>query len=69
MECVLSLDGSGAKTLNGLLMDILQSIPDSSVGIELNGYDAEIVQVKENVIRTVKMRESESSVITIDDED
>ncbi|HJN95914.1 MAG TPA: HlyC/CorC family transporter [Gammaproteobacteria bacterium] len=63
------LDGSGAKTLNGLLMDILQSIPDSSVGIELNGYYAEIVQVKENVIRTVKMRESESSVITIDDED
>ena len=63
------LDSSGAKTLNGLLMDILQSIPDSSVGIELNGYYAEIVQVKENVIRTVKMRESESSVITIDDED
>jgi len=63
------LDSSGAKTLNGLLMEILQSIPDSSVGIELNGYYAEIVHVKENVIRTVKMRESESSVITTDDED
>jgi Mg2+/Co2+ transporter CorB len=50
-------------------MEILQSIPDSSVGIELNGYYAEIVHVKENVIRTVKMRESESSVITTDDED
>ena len=50
------LDSSGAKTLNGLLMEILQSIPDSSVGIELNGCYAEIVQVKDNVIRTVRMR-------------
>ncbi len=50
-----NLDSSGAKTLNGLLMEILQSIPDSSVGIEMDGYYAEIVQVKDNVIRTVRM--------------
>ena len=42
-------------------MEILQSIPDSSVGIELDGYYAEIVQVKDNVIRTVKMREINST--------
>jgi Mg2+/Co2+ transporter CorB len=52
------LDVTGAKTLNGLLTEILESIPDSSVGIEIDGYYAEIVQVKDNVIRTVKMRES-----------
>lgn len=51
-----NLDSSGAKTLNGLLMEILQSIPDSSVGIEIDGCYAEIVQVKDNVIRTVRMR-------------
>lgn len=51
-----NLDVSGAKTLNGLLMEILQSIPDSSVGVEINGCYAEIVQVKDNVIRTVRMR-------------
>ena len=55
------LDSSIAKTLNGFLMEILQSIPDSSVGIELDGYYAEIVQVKDNVIRTVKMREINST--------
>ncbi|MFT7014723.1 MAG: Mg2+/Co2+ transporter CorB, partial [Pseudohongiellaceae bacterium] len=49
------LDSTGAKTLNGLLTEILESIPDSSVGIELEGYYAEIVQIKDNVIRTVKM--------------
>lgn len=49
------LDCTGAKTLNGLLTEILESIPDSSVGIEMEGYYAEIVQIKDNVIRTVKM--------------
>ncbi len=49
------LDSDTAKTLNGLLMEILQSIPDSSVGVEMDGYYAEIVQVKGNVIRTVRM--------------
>jgi len=52
------LDTDGAKTLNGLLTDKLQSIPDTSVGINLNGYYAEIIQVHDNVIRRVKMRKS-----------
>ena len=52
------LDTTGAKTLNGLLTDKLQSIPDTSVGINLYGYYAEIIQVQDNVIRRVKMRES-----------
>jgi Mg2+/Co2+ transporter CorB len=34
------LDSGNAKTLNGLLTEILQSIPESAVGIELNGYYA-----------------------------
>ena len=51
-----SLDSSGAKTLNGLLTEILQSIPESSVGIEMDGYYAEVVQIHDNVIRTVNMR-------------
>ena len=50
------LESSGAKTLNGLLTESLESIPDSSVCINLDGYYAEIVQVKDNVIKTVKMR-------------
>ena len=50
------LQASGAKTLNGLLMEILESIPDSLGGIRLDDYYAEIVQVKDNVIRTVRMR-------------
>ncbi len=56
------LDSSGAKTLNGLLTEILESIPDSSVGLQLDGYYAEIVQIKDNVIKTVRMWEREPSL-------
>ena len=51
------LDSESANTLNGILMEVLQSIPDASVGVKLDGYYAEILQVKDNVFRTVKMRE------------
>lgn len=56
------LDNTGAKTLNGLLMERLQAIPDSSVGIRLDGYYAETVQVQDNVIRTVKMWRDEVEI-------
>ena len=59
------LDSTGAKTLNGLLTESLESIPDSSVCINLEGYYAEIVQVKDNVIKTVKMWRAPNT--TLDD--
>lgn len=61
------LDASGAKTINGLLMEILQSIPDSSVGIRLDGYYAEIVQIKDNMIRTVRMWAAPTTVEVVVD--
>ena len=54
------LDSSGAKTLNGLITELLESIPETAVCLNLNGYYAEIVSVKDNVIRTVKMWRGES---------
>jgi len=65
------LDSSAAKTINGLLIDLLQSIPEASIGIEITSptsgasYYAEIIQVKDNVIRTVKMRQATGA---LDDE-
>lgn len=55
------LDNTGAKTLNGLLTEMLQSIPDSSVGIRLDSHFAETVQIQGNVIRTVKMWQAEKA--------
>lgn len=56
-----NLATGGAKTLNGLLMEILESIPDSAVGVRLGEYFAEILQVKDNMIRTVRMWPAEQS--------
>ncbi|MDT8427291.1 MAG: HlyC/CorC family transporter [Pseudomonadales bacterium] len=49
------LDTSIAKTINGLLVEALESIPDSATGLQLGEYYAEIVQVKDNMIKTVRM--------------
>jgi Mg2+/Co2+ transporter CorB len=45
----------GAKTLNGLLTEFLENIPENNVGIELPFYRAEVIQVKDNMIKNVRM--------------
>ncbi|ALO45899.1 HlyC/CorC family transporter [Pseudohongiella spirulinae] len=49
------LDSDTAKTLNGLIVENLESIPDSPVGLQMGEYFAEIVQVKDNLIKTARM--------------
>lgn len=50
-----NLPTNGPKTLNGLLTELLESIPESHVGVQLPEHRVEILQVKENLIRTVRM--------------
>lgn len=49
------LPTDGPKTLNGLLMEALENIPDSQVGIRIEGYCAEILQTTDNQIKSVRM--------------
>jgi Mg2+/Co2+ transporter CorB len=51
----LSLPTDGPKTLNGLLLETLQEIPESSVSVKIAGCVIEIVQVQEQVIKMVKL--------------
>lgn len=51
----LDLPTDGPKTLNGLLLETLQEIPESSVSVKLAGCVIEIVQVQEQVIKMVKL--------------
>ncbi|MDT8399936.1 MAG: HlyC/CorC family transporter [Pseudomonadales bacterium] len=51
-----NLPTNGPKTLNGLLTEMLESIPENNnVGISLPQHRAEIIQVKDNMIKTVRM--------------
>lgn len=56
------LPTNGPKTLNGLLTELLESIPETSVGIRLPFHCAEIMQVKDNMIKTVRMWAMEPSL-------
>ena len=51
----LNLPLEGPKTLNGLLLEVLQEIPEASVSVKVAGCVIEIVQVQEQVIKMVKL--------------
>ena len=46
----------GPKTLNGLVLDYLETIPDPGTSLRLHGHPLEIVQTTENAVKTVKIR-------------
>lgn len=51
----IKLPTQGPKTLNGLLQDSLQNIPQSGISIKINGYPLEILLVKNNIAKTVRL--------------
>lgn len=50
-----SLPTDGPKTLNGLIVEHLESFPDANAGIRLGDYYAEIIEIKDNVIQTARL--------------
>ncbi len=53
----LKLDFStdGPKTLSGLIIEYLETIPQPGTGLKLEGYPLEILQIKDNLIKSVKI--------------
>lgn len=51
----LKLPLDGPKTLNGLILDYLQDIPEAGVSVKINGVPMEIVQTQDRVIKTVRL--------------
>ena len=50
-----NLPTEGPKTLNGLILEALESIPDNSVCVTVNEYRMETVQTKNNIVKTVRV--------------
>ncbi len=48
------LPTTGPKTLNGLITEALETIPDMPVCLNLHGYRLEIRQIRDNVVKTAK---------------
>ena len=56
------LPTDGPKTLNGLLIERLETIPSSGTSLRIDNLEMEVLQVADNTVRTVKVRvTSESS--------
>ncbi|PTN12793.1 Mg2+/Co2+ transporter CorB [Nitrosomonas aestuarii] len=45
----------GPKTLNGLILEYLQDIPEGGTGLNIAGYPMEIMQVKNQAVKTVRI--------------
>ncbi|MGD8514903.1 MAG: HlyC/CorC family transporter, partial [Granulosicoccaceae bacterium] len=49
------LPTDGPKTLNGLILEHLQDIPEQGTSLMINGYPMEIIQAGDSVVKTAKI--------------
>ncbi len=49
------LPTDGPKTLNGLIVELLETIPAPTTCLKINGYPIEIVESDDNRIRSVRV--------------
>lgn len=60
------LPTEGPKTLSGLILETVQSIPETNVGISIGGYRFETILIKDNVVKIAKAEKIE---IDLEDEE
>ncbi|WP_144391434.1 HlyC/CorC family transporter [Pleionea sediminis] len=51
----MDLPTDGPKTLSGLIIEYLETIPQPGTGLKLESYPIEILQIKGNLIKSVKL--------------
>ncbi|HOP15471.1 MAG: HlyC/CorC family transporter [Chromatiaceae bacterium] len=50
------LPTDGPKTLNGLIVEYLESLPDTGTSLMVAGYPIEVVQIQDNAVKTARIR-------------
>lgn len=56
------LPTDGPKTINGLVLEYLESIPDPGVSVRMGEYVIEVIQTSDNAIKTVRIRHLQSEL-------
>ncbi|MCF7977842.1 MAG: HlyC/CorC family transporter [Chromatiaceae bacterium] len=56
-----ALPTHGPKTLNGLIIDYLETIPEQGTSLKLRGYPLEIIQADDTAVKTVRYRKLTTS--------
>ena len=54
-EMSWELPTNGPKTLNGLIVEYLEDIPENNLSVRISGYPIEIIDVGDNMIKTVRV--------------
>jgi magnesium and cobalt exporter, CNNM family len=57
-----TLPTAGPKTLNGLLLEHLEFIPESGTTLKINNYLVEVTQVSENSVKMARIKRLEESI-------
>jgi len=55
-EMSWTLPTDGPKTINGLILEVMEDIPETGVSIQISGYPIEIIEVKDNKVSLAKVR-------------
>ena len=51
-----SLPTTGPRTLNGLIVEYLETIPDPGTSLRINDYSIDILQTGDNAVKTVRLK-------------
>jgi Mg2+/Co2+ transporter CorB len=62
-----TLPTDGAKTLNGLILEYLETIPESGTGLEVEGYPIEIIETRENRVQLARIYLNDSIKSAVND--
>ncbi|MDJ0761294.1 MAG: HlyC/CorC family transporter [Woeseiaceae bacterium] len=63
------LPTDGPKTINGLIVERLEDIPEPSTCLKISGYPIEIVSVEDNRIETIRIRPTDRVIEDIEEEE
>lgn len=59
----IELPTNGPRTINGLILEHLEMIPEAGTSLKIEGYPLEIMQTKNNMVKTVRIRLESPSLI------
>ena len=57
----VNLPTDGPRTLNGLILEYMEFIPEAGTSLKINDYPIEIMQVKNNRIKTIRLAQQQIS--------
>ncbi|MEM7097099.1 MAG: HlyC/CorC family transporter [Pseudomonadota bacterium] len=61
------LPTNGPKTLNGLVLEYLETIPEANLCLQIDNYRIETLQIKENMVKNLSIYQVEEPLGDIDD--